>query len=402
VAPGNAGTAAESKTKNINVAADDINALVETAKKNNVGLTIVGPEQALVSGVVDAFKSQGLLCFGPSKAAAKLEGSKLYAKIFLEKSALPPAGYHSFTELDPALEYVKNHPLPVVIKADGLAAGKGVVVARSSEQAQQAVQAMLQDKRFGKAGQTVVIEDFLSGEEVSFIAVVSAEQIVPLVSSQDHKARDNGDRGPNTGGMGAYSPAPVITPAVHDKIMQNIITPTVQGLVSEGIPYIGFLYAGLMVDNRGEPRLLEYNCRLGDPETQPILMRMQSDLIDLCMAALEHRLDKYKVRWDPRPSMGVVMAAGGYPGDYRKGDMISGLPQSRDDLKVFHSGTRQKDKQFLTNGGRVLCVTAIGDTVLKAQLKAYGEVRRIHWPDAFYRTDIGYRAVARESVASAS
>ncbi len=397
VAPGNAGTAREPKTHNIAVSAEDLEGLLRFATDNKIDLTIVGPEAPLVRGIVDRFKKAGLRCFGPSEAAAQLEGSKAFTKDFLARHHIPTAAYGNFTDLDKAVAFINKMGAPIVVKADGLAAGKGVILAQTEDEATAAVKDMLSGDAFGGAGARVVIEEFLTGEEASFIAMVDGEHILPLAGSQDHKARDDGDRGPNTGGMGAYSPAPVITPELHARIMQEVIAPTVRGMADAGHPYTGFLYAGLMIAADGTPKVLEYNCRFGDPETQPILMRLQSDLIDLIEAALAGRLDQAKAQWDPRAALGVVMAAGGYPGSYNKGDVITGLPQdSEPDVKVFHAGTLEKDGQIVTHGGRVLCVTALGATVDAARERAYDLVQRIHWKDVYYRRDIGYRAVARE------
>ncbi len=397
VAPGNAGTALEPNMENVPIGAEDIPALLDFARSQGIDHTVVGPEAPLVAGIVDAFEAAGLACFGPSRAAARLEGSKRFTKDFLARHGIPTADYASFTDLDAAIAHIRARGAPLVVKADGLAAGKGVVLADSEAQAIDAVRDMLAGNRFGEAGHRVVIEDFLTGEEASFIVMVDGEHILPMASSQDHKARDDGDRGPNTGGMGAYSPAPVVTPEMHERIMAQVIRPTVAGLAAEGIPYRGFLYAGLMIGADGVPRVLEYNCRFGDPETQPILMRLQSDLLELVEAAMAGRLDEAAACWDPRAALGVVMAAGGYPEGYRKGDVIEGLPQEEmPDTKVFHAGTRLVDGQVVTNGGRVLCVTALGETVAEAQRRAYAVVERIHWPDVYYRHDIGYRAVARE------
>ncbi len=397
VAPGNAGTAVESKVQNVNIEATNVDALIKFAQDNAVGLTIVGPEAPLVAGLVDAFDAVRLPCFGPSKATARLEGSKSYAKEFLARHNIPTAAYRSFTELEPALAYVEQQGAPIVVKADGLAAGKGVTVAHTVAEAAAAVTDCLANRRFGDAGSQVVVEELLSGEEVSFICMVDGQHALPLASSQDHKPRDDGDKGPNTGGMGAYSPAPVINKALHKRIVSEVIEPTVRGLVTDGNPYTGFLYAGLMIGADGAPRVLEYNCRFGDPETQPILMRLRTDLVELCQAALEQRLPDVTIGWDKRAALGVVMAAGGYPGEYRTDDEISGLDRvDADDVKVFHAGTRRKGDDVLTSGGRVLCVTALGDTVQQAQQAAYRAVDKIHWRDAYYRTDIGHRAVARE------
>lgn len=395
VAPGNAGTALEDKVENIAIGAEDISALVDFARNNDVELTIVGPEAPLVIGVVDAFIEAGLKCFGPTKGAAQLEGSKAFTKDFLARHAIPTADYQNFTEIEPAKAYVRSMGTPIVIKADGLAAGKGVIIAETFEQADSAIDDMLAGNKFGDAGHRVVVEEFLQGEEASFIVMVDGKNILPLATSQDHKARDNGDTGPNTGGMGAYSPAPVVTPEMHDRIMQQVIIPTVEGMAQEGHPYTGFLYAGVMIDAAGVPKVLEYNCRFGDPETQPIMSRLQSDLAELCLIALEGKLDTATAQWDPRAALGVVMAAGGYPDSYPKGDIISGL-NNISNAKVFHAGTAEKDGHLVTNGGRVLCVVALGDTVTKAQEATYSAVKNITWDKVYYRTDIGHRAIARE------
>lgn len=397
VAPGNAGTAYEPGVENVPIAVDDLDALVDFARRQQVGLTIVGPEIPLVLGVVDRFQEAGLPIFGPLRAAAQLEGSKRFSKDFLARHGIPTAAYQTFTEVEPAIAYIRRQGAPIVVKADGLAAGKGVIVALTEDEACTAVEDMLAGNAFGNAGHQVVIEEFLSGEEASFIVMADGEHILPLATSQDHKARDNGDRGPNTGGMGAYSPAPVVTPEIYLRIMQEVIEPTIRGMVAEGNPYTGFLYAGVMIDASGTPRVLEFNCRFGDPETQPILFRLRSDLVDLCLAALDKRLDQVQADWDPRASLGVVMAAGGYPDHYRKGDVIQGLPeQESPDRKVFHAGTAIQDNHVVTAGGRVLCAVALGQNVTEAQKNAYELVRRIHWDQVYYRTDIGYRAIARE------
>jgi len=398
VAPGNGGTALEPGVENVPIAADDLPALVQFAADQGIGLTIVGPEVPLVAGVVDAFAAAGLPCFGPRRAAAQLEGSKAFSKAFLARHGIPTAAYGVFTEVEPALAYLDQVGAPIVVKADGLAAGKGVILAQDLATAQAAVHDMLGAGRFGCAGARVVIEEFLTGEEASFIVMADGTHCLPMASSQDHKARDDGDRGPNTGGMGAYSPAPVVTPAIHDRVMREVIAPTLAGLAAEGMPYCGFLYAGLMIGPDGTPKVLEYNCRFGDPETQPILLRLRSDLVALCLAALDGRLDQVQADWDPRVALGVVMAAGGYPDSYAQGLPISGLADQDDpDVKVFHAGTRRAADQTLTAGGRVLCVTALGATAREAQERAYRGVRRIHWPDCYYRTDIGYRAIVREA-----
>jgi phosphoribosylamine---glycine ligase len=397
VAPGNGGTAREPKVENLPIAADDVPALVQFATEQSIDLTIIGPEAPLVVGIVDAFEAAGLRCFGPRQAAAQLEGSKAFTKDFLARHDIPTAAYGVFTQIEPALAYLRQVGAPIVIKADGLAAGKGVILAEDLATAEAAVQDMLGAGRFGSAGNRLVIEEWLTGEEASFIVMVDGAHILPLATSQDHKARDDGDRGPNTGGMGAYSPAPIVTPAVHERVMREVIEPTVAGLAAEGIPYLGFLYAGLMIAPDGTPKVLEYNCRLGDPETQPLLMRLQSDLVALCLAAVEGRLDQVTATWDPRPALGVVMAAGGYPNRYESGHVISGLEAALPDgAKVFQAGTKLDDSRTLTSGGRVLCVTALGDTVSAAQALAYEAVEQIHWEGCQYRTDIGYRAIARE------
>lgn len=395
VAPGNAGTAREPALSNVAIDTMDFTALADFAEANNVGLTLVGPEAPLVAGVVDYFRSRNLACFGPSKAAAQLEGSKSFTKDFLKRHAIPTASYQTFTEVDAAKAYIRAQGAPIVIKADGLAAGKGVVVAMTEAEAESAVDAMLAGNKFGDAGHRVVIEGFLAGEEASFIAMVDGTNILPMATSQDHKARDDGDKGPNTGGMGAYSPAPVVTQEIHDRAMLEVVIPTVEGMAAEGNDYTGFLYAGLMIGTDGTPKVLEYNCRFGDPETQPIMSRLKSDISMLCNAAIDGKLDSVTAEWDPRPAVGVVLAAGGYPGDYGKGDVIHGL----DDVtgaKVFHAGTAEKDGNVVTNGGRVLCVTALGDSVTEAQANAYAAVKQINWNGVYHRNDIGHRAIARE------
>ncbi|MCG3723583.1 phosphoribosylamine--glycine ligase [Vibrio cincinnatiensis] len=397
VAPGNAGTALEAKLKNVNIQVEDIDGLVAFAKQNSIELTIVGPEVPLVLGVVDAFRAADLPIFGPTQAAAQLEGSKAFTKDFLARHNIPTAAYANFTEIEPALAYVRAQGAPIVVKADGLAAGKGVIVAMTLSEAEEAIKDMLAGNAFGDAGSRVVIEEFLDGEEASFIVMVDGEHVLPMATSQDHKRVSDKDTGPNTGGMGAYSPAPVVTQEIHDRVMQEVIYPTVRGMAEEGHPYTGFLYAGLMIDRSGTPKVIEYNCRFGDPETQPIMMRMQSDLVELCLAALDGKLDQVESHWDPRASIGIVLAAGGYPADYRKGDVIHGLPTTEaEDQKVFHAGTTNQQGEVVTHGGRVLCATALGDTVSQAQQRAYQLVKQIHWQDMFYRNDIGYRAIARE------
>jgi phosphoribosylamine---glycine ligase len=397
VAPGNGGTAHEPKVENLPIAAEDVPALVQFATEHAIDLTVIGPEAPLVAGVVDAFAAAGLRCFGPSQEAAQLEGSKAFTKDFLARHQIPTAAYGAFTEAGPAVAYLRQVGAPIVIKADGLAAGKGVILAEDLVTAETAVLDMLSAGRFGSAGNRIVIEEWLTGEEASFIVMVDGEHILPLATSQDHKARDDGDLGPNTGGMGAYSPAPIVTPAVHERIMREVIEPTVAGLAAEGIHYVGFLYAGLMISPDGTPKVLEYNCRLGDPETQPLLMRLESDLVELCLAAVEGRLDQVEATWDPRPALGVVMAAGGYPDRYETGHSISGLDAALPSgLKVFQAGTRSEGSRTLTNGGRVLCVTALGNSVSEAQALAYQGVGGIRWEACQYRRDIGYRAIARE------
>ncbi|MCG3733360.1 phosphoribosylamine--glycine ligase [Vibrio cincinnatiensis] len=397
VAPGNAGTALEAKLKNVNIQVEDIDGLVAFAKQNSIELTIVGPEVPLVLGVVDAFRAADLPIFGPTQAAAQLEGSKAFTKDFLARHNIPTAAYANFTEIEPALAYVRAQGAPIVVKADGLAAGKGVIVAMTLSEAEEAIKDMLAGNAFGDAGSRVVIEEFLDGEEASFIVMVDGEHVLPMATSQDHKRVGDKDTGPNTGGMGAYSPAPVVTQEIHDRVMQEVIYPTVRGMAEEGHPYTGFLYAGLMIDRSGTPKVIEYNCRFGDPETQPIMMRMQSDLVELCLAALDGKLDQVESHWDPRASIGIVLAAGGYPADYRKGDVIHGLPTTEaEDQKVFHAGTTNQQGEVVTHGGRVLCATALGDTVSQAQQRAYQLAKQIHWQDMFYRNDIGYRAIARE------
>jgi len=397
VAPGNAGTALEPKLENVPIDVLDFPALTDFAQQNRVALTIVGPEAPLVEGVVDYFTERQLPCFGPGKAAAQLEGSKAFTKDFLARHRIPTADYQTFTDLEPALAYLEEKGAPIVVKADGLAAGKGVIVAETLEQATDAVRDMLSGNAFGEAGCRVVIEEFLSGEEASFIVMVDGKNILPMATSQDHKPVGEGDTGPNTGGMGAYSPAPVVTDAVHRRIMEQVIQPTVEGMAAEGHPYTGFLYAGLMITPDGQPKVIEYNCRFGDPETQPIMLRLKSDLAGLCQAALDGKLDQASADWDPRAALGVVLAAGGYPGSYNKGDEITGLPtEENPDERVFHAGTKTENGKVLTNGGRVLCATALGDTVSQAQARAYRLAERIHWNGVFYRKDIGYRAIARE------
>lgn len=396
VAPGNAGTALEPNLENVKIAASDVQGLLAFALREGIDLTIIGPEAPLVLGIVDAFKAAGLKCYGPTQAAAQLEGSKAFCKDFLARHQIPTAAYQTFTDIESAIAYIDQQGAPIVVKADGLAAGKGVVVAQTKEDAFSAVRDMLGGNAFGAAGHRVVIEEFLQGEEASFIVMADGQQALAMASSQDHKARDDGDTGPNTGGMGAYSPAPVVTPAVHARAMDEVILPTLRGMTADGIPYTGFLYAGLMVAPDGSIKVLEFNCRFGDPETQPIMMRLKSDLPALCLKALDGQLNECDTEWDPRPALGVVMAAGGYPGDYAKGDVIEGLPeQEAADVKVFHAGTAINQGAAVTSGGRVLCVSALGTTVAEAQAKAYEQVKRIHWRGVFYRMDIGHRAITR-------
>ncbi|MDE2090409.1 MAG: phosphoribosylamine--glycine ligase [Gammaproteobacteria bacterium] len=401
VAPGNAGTVRERKCENLRIAVDDLPGLLDFALGQGIGLTIVGPEGPLVEGICDVFRQAGLRCFGPSRAAAQLEGSKVFSKDFLARHHIPTADYHSFTEIKPALAYLQQHGAPVVVKADGLAAGKGVVVAQTIVEAETAVREMLAGNAFGEAGHRVVIEAFLEGEEASFIVMADGEHILPLATSQDHKRVGEGDTGSNTGGMGAYSPAPVVTREIHERVLREVIRPAIQGMAAEGTPYTGFLYAGLMISKDGEPRVLEFNCRLGDPETQPIMLRLKSDLVELCEAALDGKLDKVKPAWDTRVALGVVLAAGGYPGEYRKGEVIAGLPPfPMDNVKVFHAGTMDQGSRIVTDGGRVLCVTALGDNVGDARQRAYHIADGIRWPGRFFRRDIGWRALKRDEEAS--
>ncbi|AOR62882.1 phosphoribosylamine--glycine ligase [Pectobacterium wasabiae] len=397
VAPGNAGTALEPALTNADISATDVPALVAFAQENHIDLTIVGPETPLVIGVVDAFQSVGLKIFGPSQAAAQLEGSKAFTKDFLARHNIPSAEYQNFTEVEPALAYVRSKGAPIVIKADGLAAGKGVIVAMTLPEAENAIQDMLAGNAFGDAGHRIVVEEFLDGEEASFIVMVDGKNVLPMATSQDHKRVGDKDTGPNTGGMGAYSPAPVVTDEIHQRVMDQVIWPTVNGMAAEGNTYVGFLYAGLMISADGQPKVIEFNCRFGDPETQPIMLRLRSDLVELCLAACDGTLDQKDSVWDERPSLGVVLAAGGYPADYNTGDVISGLPQQdAEDGKVFHAGTKLNGINVVTNGGRVLCVTALGNTVAEAQQRAYEIAAGIQWQGVFCRKDIGYRAIERE------
>lgn len=394
VAPGNAGTALESGIENVAIAVEKLDELLNFAQQNAVELTIVGPEVPLVLGIVDKFQAAGLACFGASAYTSQLEGSKSFCKDFMIRNAIPTAAYESFTDTEKAIAYIEKYGAPIVVKADGLAAGKGVIVAQTKEEAIAAVQDMLAGNAFGEAGHRVVIEEFLAGEEASFIVIADGKTALPMATSQDHKALENGDKGVNTGGMGAYSPAPIVTPQIHEKVMREVIEPTLKGMANEGHPYTGFLYAGLMISPNGEVKVLEYNCRFGDPETQPIMMRLKSDLVELCQAALAGQLDKMTTQWDERPALGVVLAAGGYPNDYAKGQVISGLPTDEtSDSRVFHAGTTQIADEIVTNGGRVLCACALGDSIQEAQTKAYQLANKISWNGIYYRTDIGFKAI---------
>jgi len=397
VAPGNAGTAGEDKVRNVAVSSDDIEALAKLARDEGISLTIVGPEAPLVAGIVDHFESLGLPCFGPNAAAAQLEGSKAFAKDFLARHNIPTADYQNFTDLEAALKYIREQGAPIVIKADGLAAGKGVIVAMTLEEAEAAATDMLAGGSFGDAGARIVVEEFLDGEEASFIVITDGHTILPLATSQDHKARDEGDTGPNTGGMGAYSPAPVVTAEIERRIMNEVINPTLEGMRADGNSYLGFLYAGLMIMDDGTPKVIEFNCRMGDPETQPILSRLQSSLADICVATLNGTLADQSAKWDTRAALGVVLAAGGYPASYGKGMTISGLAEADGiDQKVFHAGTALNGDDVVTSGGRVLCVVGLGDSVAAAAASAYESVDKIHWQDVYSRRDIGHRAIARE------
>jgi phosphoribosylamine--glycine ligase len=398
VAPGNAGTAGEPKIKNIAIDVMDFESLANFAESESISLTIVGPEAPLVDGVVDYFNQRQLPCFGPSAKAAQLEGSKAFTKNFLSRHNIPSSSYKIFTEIEAAKAYIDQEGAPIVIKADGLAAGKGVIVAMSNDEAIAAVEDMLSGNKFGNAGHRVVIEGFLTGEEASFIAMVDGNNVLPMATSQDHKARDDGDLGPNTGGMGAYSPAPVVSDEIYQRIMDQVILPTVKGMAAEGNDYTGFLYAGLMISPKGEINVIEFNCRFGDPEAQPVMLRLQSDLAQLCLAAIEGKLDTQSANWDSRCAVGVVLAAGGYPNSYDKGDVISGLPvESGIDRKIFHAGTTEANGQIVTNGGRVLCAAALGNTVSEAQAAAYEQAHQIHWDNVYFRSDIAYRAIDREN-----
>ncbi len=394
VAPGNAGTALEPKLENVAIGVAEIERLAEFAASNSVDLTIVGPEAPLVAGIVDEFRQRGLLCFGPPRSAARLEGSKAFCKDFMARHGIPTAAYGTFTEPEQAIDYIRCQGAPIVVKADGLAAGKGVIIAHTEGEAIDAIHSMMAEGVFGEAGRTVVVEEFLEGEEASFMVMADGEHILALATSQDHKPLLDGDKGPNTGGMGAYSPAPVVTPEVHRRVMEQVIQPTIEGMAAEGVPYTGFLYAGLMITAEGQPKVLEFNCRLGDPETQPIMMRLETDLSQMCLAAVEGRLDEMESQWSSRVALGVVMAAEGYPASYRTGDVIEGLPEEESgDVKVFHAGTKLVQGRVLTAGGRVLCVCALGDTVADAHTKVYAQVEKIHWPGVYYRRDIGWRAL---------
>ena len=395
VAPGNAGTATEPGLRNVNVAADDCAGLLALAQREAVDFTLVGPELPLVAGLVDDFTAAGMPCFGPSKAAAQLEGSKAFSKDFLQRHGIPTAAHATFTDVDAASDYIRNQGAPIVIKADGLAAGKGVVVATDEAQGLAAVNDMLSGNVFGEAGHKVVIEEFLQGEEASFICLCDGVNAIPFASSQDHKARDDGDKGPNTGGMGAYSPAPVVTSDVHVTVMREVIEPTLAGMAKDGAPYVGFLYAGLMINGEGRPKVIEFNCRFGDPEAQPVMMRLRSDLLHACQAAVAGKLADVQLQFDPRVALGVVMAAGGYPERYESDDVISGLDKELADTKVFHAGTRQQQSEIVTAGGRVLCVVGLGEDMALAQARAYERLDLIGWRNRYFRKDIGHRAIDR-------
>ena len=395
VAPGNAGTAKEVGVRNVDISATDVDALIELAQREAVEFTVVGPEAPLVAGAVDAFNAVGMACFGPTAKAAQLEGSKAFSKAFMQRHRIPTATHETFSDAASAKAYVRAQGAPIVIKADGLAAGKGVIVAQSEEAALTAIDDMLSGNSFGEAGHRVVIEEFLLGEEASFICLCDGKKAIPFASSQDHKARDDGDRGPNTGGMGAYSPAPVVTQQVHDRAMNEVILPALAGMAEDGAPYRGFLYAGLMVSPDGEIKVVEFNCRFGDPEAQPVLMRLQSDLLPALEQAAAGRLEMDMLSFDPRVALGVVMAAGGYPESYNSGDPISGLDKNLEDTQVFHAGTRLSDGEVVTAGGRVLCVVGIGDCVETAQARAYERIESIGWRNRYYRKDIGFRAIGR-------
>jgi len=395
VAPGNAGSALEQGVKNIEIGSTDVEGLVNFAEREGIGITVIGPEGPLDMGIVDRFREAGLYCLGPTKTASKLEGSKGFAKEFMHRFNIPTGRYQIFSDLADAKEYVRIQGAPIVIKADGLAAGKGVVVALSEDQAMLALEQIMSEGRVGEAGQTVVIEEFLEGEEASFICICDGKTAIPFASSQDHKARDEGDLGPNTGGMGAYSPAPVVTSEIHQAVMTNIIKPTIDGMAAEGAPFVGFLYAGLMIDSLGQARVVEYNCRFGDPEAQAIMMRLDSDFLEVCERAISGKLEGYALSFDQKTSLGVVLAAKGYPDQYEKGLPISGLSSQVTDTKVFHAGTEVKDKKVVTNGGRVLCVASLGEDIMEARTKAYERIGLLDWDGMFFRKDIGHKAVSR-------
>ena len=395
VAPGNAGSALEQGVKNIEIGSTDVEGLVNFAEREGIGITVIGPEGPLDMGIVDRFREAGLYCLGPTKTASKLEGSKGFAKEFMHRFNIPTGRYQIFSDLADAKEYVRIQGAPIVIKADGLAAGKGVVVALSEDQAMLALEQIMSEGRVGEAGQTVVIEEFLEGEEASFICICDGKTAIPFASSQDHKARDEGDLGPNTGGMGAYSPAPVVTSEIHQAVMTNIIKPTIDGMAAEGAPFVGFLYAGLMIDSLGQARVVEYNCRFGDPEAQAIMMRLDSDFLEVCERALSGKLEGYALSFDQKTSLGVVLAAKGYPDQYEKGLPISGLSSQVTNTKVFHAGTAVKDKKVVTNGGRVLCVASLGEDIMEARMKAYERIDLLDWDGMFFRKDIGHKAVSR-------
>ena len=395
VAPGNAGSALEQGVKNIEIGSTDVEGLVNFAVREGIGITVIGPEGPLDMGIVDRFREAGLYCLGPTKTASKLEGSKGFAKEFMHRFNIPTGRYQIFSDLADAKEYVRIQGAPIVIKADGLAAGKGVVVALSEDQAMLALEQIMSEGRVGEAGQTVVIEEFLEGEEASFICICDGKTAIPFASSQDHKARDEGDLGPNTGGMGAYSPAPVVTSEIHQAVMTKIIKPTIDGMAAEGAPFVGFLYAGLMIDSLGQARVIEYNCRFGDPEAQAIMMRLDSDFLEVCERALSGKLEGYALSFDQKTSLGVVLAAKGYPDQYEKGLPISGLSSQVTNTKVFHAGTAVKDKKVVTNGGRVLCVASLGEDIMEARTKAYERIDLLDWDGMFFRKDIGHKAVSR-------
>jgi len=395
VAPGNPGTASEKKVSNIDIKSNDYPALINFCLENQIDLVVVGPEQPLCDGIVDLMTKAGINCFGPTAAAAQLEGSKTYSKQFLEKYKIPTASYESFTKVEPALSYLQDKQFPIVIKADGLAAGKGVVIAEDEQQAHHAITDMLKGNAFGEAGHRIIIEEFLQGEEASFIVIADGKNFIPLATSQDHKARDNGDIGPNTGGMGAYSPAPIVSQSVYDKTIERIIKPSIKGMQSEGAEFIGFLYAGLMIDSSGDPKVLEFNVRFGDPETQPIMMRLQSNLDELCLAAIKGNLDQQSIKWNNHSCLGVVLAEKGYPERYNKGSIIKGInaKNSNSKTKIFHAGTALKNNQIVTNGGRVLCVCSMAENLASAQNQAYEKIKEITWDSVYYRTDIGFKAI---------